>query len=562
MLSPEFLGSVPQELVDIYEELSDWVVRDIARRIAKVGEATSTAEIQRVMMQQLGSATGDINKEIAEVLKVSEQTVEELFRGSTQIATDNQAELFESAGIKPNTKRLEQITNAAIKTANGDFLNMTKTLGVPMNNGQFSLLTDSYRQALSFAQMQVATGAIDYNTAIRSIVKNFTASGLCTVGYKSGRVYSIESAARLCVLNGVSQMAQEVANENGRKFGADGYEITAHSACAPDHEPYQGRQYTIKEYEALNGSLSRSIGTLNCGHMAFPILLGISERAYSEEELDRMAKENAEGITYEGEHYTKYEASQQQRKIERAIRKTKREIIGADKTKDADLFTAKSIKLRRLREYYGDFSSKAGLITQNERAQVGEFTRSMSGKVLNAEKRAAKTVYNGGKDGIIYKQRGKIMSGINNIDSPIEQRNTAKGNPNAILQFDRPLNNRQQKLLDSLPKYDSRLVVKKKSVNMKDLSALTAQTGDEFALFTKGNERLIIRGNAYEVNIDKMAAKSLNENGYRWSGHTHPGTEGISLVASEGDKLVLNQFSQENAVIYNSKGLYSLFNKE
>ena len=84
---------------------------------------------------------------------------------------------------------------------------------------------------------------------------------------------------------------------------------------------------------------------------------------------------------------------------------------------------------------------------------------------------------------------------INNIDSPIEQRNTGKGNPNAIIHAERPLSNRQQRLLDILSEYDSNVVIPKKEVNMRDLSALTAYTGDEFAMFTKKNERLVIRGN-------------------------------------------------------------------
>jgi len=48
----------------------------------------------------------------------------------------------------------------------------------------------------------------------------------------------------------------------------------------------------------------------------------------------------------------------------------------------------------------------------------------------------------------------------------------------------------------SFSEFDSKVIVDKKSVNMADLSALTAHTGDEFALFTKGKDRLIIRGNS------------------------------------------------------------------
>ncbi len=159
----------------------------------------------------------------------------------------------------------------------------------------------------------------------------------------------------------------------------------------------------------------------------------------------------------------------------------------------------------------------------------------------------------------------KVGSGgvtIKSIDSPIEQQHTGKGNPNAILTFDTALNNRQQELLDSLPEFDSRVTVPRESVNMTDLSALTAKTGDEFAMFTKNNERLIIRGNSTMVNIGIEQAKELAAKGYRWSGHTHPGVNINCMISSPGDHAILDCFEQNVSVIYNSKGQFRTFEKE
>lgn len=151
---------------------------------------------------------------------------------------------------------------------------------------------------------------------------------------------------------------------------------------------------------------------------------------------------------------------------------------------------------------------------------------------------------------------------ISAIEQPIEQTHTGKGNPNAILMFDVELNSRQEKLLEALPEYDSRTIVPRDSVNMSDLSALTAKTGDEFAMFTKGNERLIARGNYKEVNINPKEAAKLAAEGYKWSGHTHPGITILCMMPSDGDKEILRQFNQTQSVIYNSKGDFSTFNKE
>lgn len=150
---------------------------------------------------------------------------------------------------------------------------------------------------------------------------------------------------------------------------------------------------------------------------------------------------------------------------------------------------------------------------------------------------------------------------ISNIESPIEQSHTGKGNPNAILIIGVELNNRQKKLFDFLSEYDSRVLVNKSEVNMSDLSAFTAVTGDEFTMFTKGNNRLVIRGDKSGVNVDKAEAKKLASEGFKWSGHTHPGTDFLCMQPSDGDYSILDSFKQEISVIYNSKGDFRTFEK-
>jgi len=145
------------------------------------------------------------------------------------------------------------------------------------------------------------------------------------------------------------------------------------------------------------------------------------------------------------------------------------------------------------------------------------------------------------------------------IHSPIEQgRTDGVGKPWAIRRHDKPLNDRQQAVLDKLSSYDSRVIIDKGDVSMTDLAALTAKTGDEFAMFTQGSRRLIVRGNADIVNITPEKAAEMSALGYKWSGHTHVG----SLVASKGDKRVLNAFkNQKTSVIYNEIGEKSRFFK-
>lgn len=163
------------------------------------------------------------------------------------------------------------------------------------------------------------------------------------------------------------------------------------------------------------------------------------------------------------------------------------------------------------------------------------------------------------KNGTIVPEGGNRTSGVN---SPIEQRNTGKGTPSAIQHYGNSLNRRQQALLDLLPGYDRRVTVGKKEVNLRDIAALTAKTGDEFALFTRKEQRLVIRGNAWKTNIDVETAKQMALDGWRWSGHTHPGVEGNTTMPSSGDYEVLKAFKQRYSVILDSFGRYAVFGGE
>ena len=134
---------------------------------------------------------------------------------------------------------------------------------------------------MDFAFKQVSTGATDYNTAIRQATKHLAEKGVRTIDYESGVHTSLEAAVRRNVMGGLGLMQEQITQANHDAFGCDGWEISAHANSAPDHEPIQGKQYSDAAYTALNNSLVRRIGTLNCGHAAFPIILGVSTPQYT-----------------------------------------------------------------------------------------------------------------------------------------------------------------------------------------------------------------------------------------------------------------------------------------
>lgn len=382
MLTPQQLQSLPKPLTDIYEELSEFVLRDIARRIAGAAKITDTAEYQLYRTRALGMSTKEITEKIAKINGVSEDEIREIILDAAQKSNEFDARMLTgndgSAIPLVENEQLQKLMAAQIKQTNGTCKNLTGTLGFAERdaNGQvvYSSLKDFLRKQMDMAQMKVATGVTDYNTAIRQACNALADSGLRTVYYASGRSDRIEVAVRRALMTSVSQITQKISEQNAAEFGADGWEISAHVGARPSHAIYQGRQYPQSQYETIVLPL---INDYNCRHSAYPIIMGVTKPSYTEEQLQALAPPP---FTYEGKQYTAYKAQQQMRYMERKMRKQKDRCITADASGDTEAFTAASIKLRRQKDIYEDFCKAAGTYTEYERTFVAGYNRRLAGK--------------------------------------------------------------------------------------------------------------------------------------------------------------------------------------
>ena len=382
MLTPEQLQNLPQELTDLYDQLSEFILRDIARRIAKGAEITDTAEYQLYRAKSLGLSTDEIAAKIAEINGSSASEINRLIREAAAQSDEFDRKMLgaDKGAAVPleENAQLQKLISAQIAETAGKCENLTNTMGFAdhdfLGRVYYLSMTDMYRREMDSAHMKVVTGATDYMTAIRQACNKLAASGVRTIDYESGRSDRIEVAARRAILTSVAHVTHRISEQNGEELGADGWEMSAHSGSRPSHAVYQGRQYTQEQYERIIKPL---ISEPNCRHDVFPIILGVSEPVYTEEELKNI---DQSPFTYEGRKYTAYEASQQMRKMERAMRKQKDRCIVADAAGDEDSFTAASIKLRRQKDIYEDFCKAADSYTQYERTYVAGYDRRLAGK--------------------------------------------------------------------------------------------------------------------------------------------------------------------------------------
>lgn len=368
----EALRAKSEKLVD---PITEFLIEDIAKRIAQAGQFTATASYETWKLQQMGISQRKLKKEIAKRLGVSLKEAEKLLTQAAETGYNFDMSSFPTTQAIPLSANssLQQILDATVKLAKEDLTNMTQTIGFVGPDGQCRELTGAYNAACDYAFQKVSTGAQDYQSAIRDATRNLAEKGIRTIDYESGVHTSMEAAVRRNIMGGLGLMQEQISESNHDLLGCDGWEISAHAGSAPDHELIQGKQYSDKEYKELNNSLVRRIGTLNCGHAAFPIIMGVNSPQYTEEELEEFRQQNEEGVTFEGKHYTLYEATQRQRKFERSIRKQKRRILVDEATEDKDKLQTDQIRLVRLRQEYARFSKGVGLPMQHARMETAGF---------------------------------------------------------------------------------------------------------------------------------------------------------------------------------------------
>lgn len=355
----------------------DELIKDISKRVQKAGAITDTAEYQIYRAQALGEGKKAIEQAVSKQIGISEEVIASLF----EYVADKSLSPDENGSLKRMTEAYTRMTQSKTRE-------LLRDLWADTPEGKVQPLQIAYARAMDFAFRQVATGTLDLNTAIRHAVTPLAKRGLRTIEQKSGRSVGIEYACRRYIMDQLGQLDDEIQHADHDALGCDGWEISAHAACAPDHEPIQGRQYGDAEFEKLNNSLQRRIGHLNCGHTANPIILGVNAPQYTEAQLQKFKDDNERGVVYNGYRYTLYEAGQEQSRIENGIRLIKRQILADEETENPDL-QKHQIKLRVVQAEYARFCKAVGLPTRSERLQVAGFGRSQSNRAVWAYKKAA-----------------------------------------------------------------------------------------------------------------------------------------------------------------------------
>lgn len=387
---PEILDAMPEEIAELYRTLEITLLQRIGSRLKKAGELNEVTVQSIRALRAHGISMPEIKKAIRQDAKITDKALDKLLDDVVARNQTYYTDMIDLAQVtKPETLVDALEIDAIRRQTRNELRNITRSMGFVVDAGQTVLPPAKvYRWALDQAVIQVQSGAISYDEAIRGAVKQLADSGLKYIEYDNNRFDQIDVAARRAVMTGISQICDRYTEQSMEYLDTRYVEVSAHSGARDkpypnlwsSHKDWQGRVY----YQSANGEADPRgeypdlVGVtgygeidglcgINCRHKRYPFIPGVMERTYTDEQLDNI---DPPPFTFEGKTYNAYGAEQKQRQIERTMRKLKREramFEAAGQYKDAQ--TA-GIRLIRLTSEYKAFSKAGHLKTQLERARL------------------------------------------------------------------------------------------------------------------------------------------------------------------------------------------------
>ena len=370
---------------DRYHGVITRYLQKVGKTINEIGHLNQSSVNLLIQIRRMGVDVQTIERELQKATKLTQKEIKTLYRKAAQEANTDARFFYVSKGMEPDTLRWEALVE--------DIWN--QTAGTMDNLANSSVITENYRDAIDDAVQAVTMGAADYNSVIRDTVMRIGRAGI-QVEYGSTYIAAdgqlkhhkrrLDSAVRQNILDGIRQVQQKAQELIGEEIGADGVDISAHPNSAPDHEPVQGRRFDLANFQKMQNAQSfddvdgnhyrgfeRPITQWRCRHVVFYILLGITRRMYTDEQLKGWEQENQKGCIIDGRPYTNYEATQLMRNLETEIRKNKDTAVLAKESGDDVLRRECQSNITRLTKKYNEVAEAAGLRKQMQRTRVEGF---------------------------------------------------------------------------------------------------------------------------------------------------------------------------------------------
>ena len=391
-----------------FQDYNTKVLEELGNVIKQFKDLTPSQAYSLAQQLKYNTTVKDLLDELS---KISGLSVKDLKAILEKVAKENIGfadVYYRSRGLETpiyeQNRELQRLVNSVYNITGEEFKNIAKSTGFRLlgDNGEPLLLDidETYKYVIDKCVIAISQGKETYQQAMRSTLKQLSASGVRKIEYESGYSRRLDSSIRQNILDSIRQVSNESQKLFGEEFDSDGIEISVHQNPAPDHQMVQGRQFSNEEFEKFQndkravdytgmvfepefeGHDRRSISEYNCYHYIFSIVLGVSKPQYSDKQLKEIINNANKKTTFDGKEYTQYELTQLQRRIETAIREAKDTQILARSSEDNELVLQSQTKITQLTTKYKQLCNVSGLPNKlSTRASVSGYRRTSVAKM-------------------------------------------------------------------------------------------------------------------------------------------------------------------------------------
>lgn len=395
MLPPEYFYGKEKRLLAIYQELEDFILTDISRRILQTGGTTATADRLIWKLTQMGESRAAIEQKLQELTKLTQPELRRILQNAVMTSWDNDKDILLGIdeNISPPLENPEVIAvmDAEFKKTLGELSNLSRTT---INQSQRDLIN-----LIDQAEIRVTSGVQSYTAAICDVLDNYAGKGIMVDYPRSDTKRTLEAAVRCCVVTSMNQTAAQVSNQYIVQAGTNYVLVSAHLGARigkdeiSNHAGWQGKAYRLRGSEPGYPNLAEHTGydidpktgqgtvvvpgglhSYNCRHSHQPWAKGLRNPWADEHKIDS------------DENKKIYEDTQKQRAMERSIRATKRKLImkneeiNSDNIPDSEKEKLKSeydrmaYRLTEQNKAYNKFCQDNNLAVQYDRNKVADFS--------------------------------------------------------------------------------------------------------------------------------------------------------------------------------------------
>lgn len=388
MTIPDGVEALGEDMSLVYEWCVNRILINIARRFPYIvdEDARGGFEWQAAKLAEFGQ----VNQENMAIIRQSLSGVPQFLRDGLEREIIAAVERVEPdlkgaaergllPGVPPPMSDAVQRELDAYYRQAADKLNLVNTVMLDSTEQAYKdvvtdvvMKTERTQQILDNGAGSVITGVESLNSATRQAVGRMVENGLTGFIDHAGRRWRPEAYAMMDIRTTTMNAARQAAFDRCDDFGSDIIQVDSHAGARPLCYPWQGKLISRTDFsrdvEDLYGtkvhvyalsetSYGQPAGLfgINCRHFGTPFIPGFSGLS------------NKDLIQDKAENDKRYELTQEQRGMERAIRDARLRASVAKARGDTEEEEKWRDKARALSDQIGDFCEENGLPRRRDR---------------------------------------------------------------------------------------------------------------------------------------------------------------------------------------------------